>query len=146
MPQVQASKLTDNELQLSPADSGYTVKVVEGTVSPVLNGKIVTIAPEHELKISVTPILGSNSNNYGNSNAYGKFNAEGGKRNRKGANKTRKNKQEGGKRKLSGYMKFANKVRPQLMKENPGMKIPELGKKIGKMWGELSDAEKKSHA
>ncbi len=70
--------------------------------------------------------------------------AEGGKR--KGANKTRKNKQEGGKRKLSGYMKFANKVRPQLMKENPGMKIPELGKKIGKMWGELSDAEKKSHA
>ena len=72
--------------------------------------------------------------------------AEGGKRNRKGVNKTRKNKQEGGKRKLSGYMKFANKVRPQLMKENPGMKIPELGKKIGKMWGELSDAEKKSHA
>ncbi len=70
--------------------------------------------------------------------------AEGGKR--KGANKTRKNKQEGGKRKLSGYMKFANKVRPQLMKENPGMKIPELGKKIGKMWGELSDTEKKSHA
>jgi hypothetical protein len=66
----------------------------------------------------------------------------GGKR----ANKTRKNKQGGGKRKLSGYMKFANKVRPQLMKENPGMKIPELGKKIGKMWGELSDAEKKSHA
>jgi len=72
--------------------------------------------------------------------------SEGGKRNRKGANKTRKNKQEGGKRKLSGYMKFANKVRPDLMKENPGMKIPELGKKIGKMWGELSDAEKKSHA
>jgi hypothetical protein len=71
---------------------------------------------------------------------------EGGKRNRKGANKTRKNKQEGGKRKLSGYMKFANKVRPDLMKENPGMKIPELGKKIGKMWGELSETEKKSHA
>ena len=71
---------------------------------------------------------------------------EGGKRNRKGVNKTRKNKQEGGKRKLSGYMKFANKVRPDLMKENPGMKIPELGKKIGKMWGELSETEKKSHA
>ena len=67
---------------------------------------------------------------------------EGGKR----ANKTRKNKQEGGKRKLSGYMKFANKVRPDLMKENPGMKIPELGKKIGKMWGELSETEKKSYA
>jgi hypothetical protein len=51
-----------------------------------------------------------------------------------GSNKTRKNKQEGGKRKLSEYMKFANKVRPQLMKENPDMKVPELGKKIGKMW------------
>jgi hypothetical protein len=51
-----------------------------------------------------------------------------------GSNKTRKNKQEGGKRKLSEYMKFANKVRPQLMKENPGMKVPELGKRIGKMW------------
>lgn len=146
MPQVQPSKLTENELQLSPADSGYTVKVVEGTVSPVLNGKIVTIAPEHELKISVTPILGSNSNDYGNSNAYGKLNAQGGKRNRKGANKTRKNKQEGGKRKLSGYMKFANKVRPDLMKENPGMPIPKLGSAIGAKWRALSDAEKKSYA
>jgi len=137
MPPPSASKLTDNELQLAPADFGYTVKVVEGTVEPVLNGKTVTIAPEHELKISVTTQPATNSN------------AEGGgkvKKNRKEANKTRKNKQDGGKRKLSGYMKFANKVRPQLMKENPGMKIPELGKKIGKMWGELTDAEKKSHA
>ena len=72
--------------------------------------------------------------------------SSGGKRNRKEANKTRKNKKEGSKRNLTGYMKYANKVRPQIMKENPGMKIPELGKKIGKMWGELSDAEKKSHA
>ena len=70
--------------------------------------------------------------------------AEGGKR--KGANKTRKNKQEGGKRKLSGYMKFANKVRPQLMKENPGMPIPKLGSAIGAKWRALSDAEKKSYA
>ena len=71
---------------------------------------------------------------------------EGGKRNRKGANKTRKNKQEGGKRKLSGYMKFANKVRPDLMKENPGMPIPKLGSAIGAKWRALSDAEKKSYA
>ena len=69
----------------------------------------------------------------------------GGKRNRKG-NATRKNKQEGGKRKLSGYMKFANKVRPQLMKENPGMPIPKLGSAIGAKWRALSDAEKKSYA
>lgn len=71
---------------------------------------------------------------------------EGGKRNRKGDNKTRKNKQEGGKRKLSGYMKFANKVRPDLMKENPGMPIPKLGSAIGAKWRALSDAEKKSYA
>jgi hypothetical protein len=71
---------------------------------------------------------------------------EGGKRSRKGANKTRKNKQEGGKRKLSGYMKFANKVRPDLMKENPGMAIPKLGSAIGAKWRALSDAEKKSYA
>jgi len=59
-----------------------------------------------------------------------------------GAKNTRKNnirknatrKMYGGKRKLSPYMKFANKVRPQLMKENPDMKVPELGKRIGKMW------------
>lgn len=69
---------------------------------------------------------------------------EGGKRNRKGANKTRK--MEGGKRKLSGYMKFANKVRPELMKENPGMPIPKLGSAIGAKWRALSDAEKKSYA
>ena len=67
---------------------------------------------------------------------------EGGKR----ANKTRKNKQKGGKRKLSGYMKFANKVRPDLMKENPGMPIPKLGSAIGAKWRALSDAEKKSYA
>lgn len=69
---------------------------------------------------------------------------EGGKRNRKSANKTRK--MEGGKRKLSGYMKFANKVRPDLMKENPGMPIPKLGSAIGAKWRALSDAEKKSYA
>ena len=72
--------------------------------------------------------------------------SSGGKRNRKEASKTRKNKQEGGKRKLSGYMKFANKVRPQIMKENPGMPIPKLGSAIGAKWRELSDAEKKSYA
>lgn len=137
MPPPSASKLTGDQLQLAPADYGYTVKVVEGTASPVLNGKTVTIGPKHELKISVTTQPATNSN------------AEGGgkvKKNRKEASKTRKNKQEGGKRKLSGYMKFANKMRPQLMKDNPGMKVPQMGKKLGEMWGKLSDSEKKSYA
>jgi high mobility group protein B1 len=72
--------------------------------------------------------------------------SSGGKRNNKKESKNKTRKQEGGKRKLSGYMKFANKMRPQLMKENPGMKVPQMGKKLGEMWGKLSDAEKKSHA
>ena len=137
MPPPSASKLTDNELQLAPADFGYTVKVVEGTVEPVLNGKTVTIAPEHELKISVTTQPATNSN------------AEGGgkvKKNRKEANKTRKNKQEGGKKKLSGFMKFSKQERPNIMKENPGIEFTQVGKKLGEKWRALSDAEKKSYA
>ena len=70
----------------------------------------------------------------------------GGKRSNKKESKNKTRKQEGGKLKLSGYMKFANKMRPQLMKDNPGMKVPQMGKKLGEMWGKLSDAEKKSHA
>jgi hypothetical protein len=57
----------------------------------------------------------------------------------------KKKKQEGGKsRKLSGYMKFAQKVRPDLIKENPALKsdIPGIGRKIGEMWRALSADEK----
>jgi len=56
-----------------------------------------------------------------------------------------KNKQNGGKtRKLSPYMKFAQEVRPNLVKENPELKsdIPGIGRKIGEMWRALSDSEK----
>ncbi len=57
----------------------------------------------------------------------------------------KKQKQSGGKsRKLSGYMKFAQKVRPDLIKENPALKsdIPGIGRKIGEMWRALSAEEK----
>ena len=50
----------------------------------------------------------------------------------------------GGKRKLSGYMKFANKHRSEVMK--PGMKVPDIGRALGKKWRSLSEAEKKSYA
>lgn len=66
--------------------------------------------------------------------------AGGGKKAKKATN------QEGGKktRKLSSYMKFAQEVRPNLMKEHPELKsdIPGTGRKIGEMWRGLSDAEK----
>ena len=64
---------------------------------------------------------------------------------RKNRKTSRKNKtQSGGKRKLSGYMKFANKHRKDVMK--PGMKVPDIGRALGTKWRALSDAEKKSYA
>ena len=67
------------------------------------------------------------------------------RKNRKN-NVSRKNRtMSGGKRrKLSGYMKFANKHRKDVMK--PGMKVPDIGRALGKKWRSLSDAEKKSYA
>ena len=60
-------------------------------------------------------------------------------------NSNAKAKQEGGKtRKLSPYMKFAQEVRPKLLKDNPELRsnIPGIGRKIGEMWRGLSEAEK----
>lgn len=55
--------------------------------------------------------------------------------------------QSGGKkktRKLSPYMKFAQKARQDILKENPSLKsdIPGMGRAIGAKWRALSDAEK----
>lgn len=61
--------------------------------------------------------------------------------------KSRKNNtMSGGKRKLSGYMKFANKHRAEIMRSSPGMKVPDIGRALGKKWRGLSDSEKKSYA
>lgn len=61
--------------------------------------------------------------------------------------KSRKNNtMSGGKRKLSGYMKFANKNRAEIMRSNPGAAVPDIGRALGKKWRALSDAEKKSYA
>lgn len=64
-----------------------------------------------------------------------------------GGKKTKK--QEGGKktRKLSPYMKFAQKMRPELLKENPALKsdIPGMGRAIGAKWRALTEEQKKSY-
>lgn len=52
----------------------------------------------------------------------------------------------GGKRKLSGYMKFANKHRPEIMRSKPGATVPDIGRALGKKWRGLSEAEKKSYS
>jgi hypothetical protein len=62
---------------------------------------------------------------------------------RKSRRATRKG-QAGGKRGPNGYMKFANKVRPQVLKEHPELKSDVVGvaRKIGEKWRAMSAAEK----
>lgn len=44
---------------------------------------------------------------------------------------------------LSSYMRFFKKVRPEIVKANPDMKITEVAKAIGEKWRGLSEAEKR---
>ena len=46
------------------------------------------------------------------------------------------------KRGLSAYMFFCTEKRPEVMKKYPDLKFGEVGKKLGEMWKELSDAKK----
>lgn len=46
------------------------------------------------------------------------------------------------KRGLSAYMFFCTEKRPEIMKKYPDMKFGEVGKKLGEMWKNLSDAKK----
>lgn len=75
-------------------------------------------------------------------------NMAGGKKSRRNnarkANATRRKNQAGGKRGPNGYMKFANKIRPQILKEHPELKSDVVGvaRKIGEKWRAMSDAEK----
>lgn len=76
-------------------------------------------------------------------------NMAGGKKSRRNGaarknNATRRKAQTGGKRGPNGYMKFANKIRPQIIKEHPELKSDVVGvaRKIGAKWRAMSDAEK----
>ena len=51
-----------------------------------------------------------------------------------------------GTRTLSGYMKFVQSERKNVMSENPNMAFGAVGKELGKRWGALSDAQKKSYS
>jgi len=55
-------------------------------------------------------------------------------------------KSNGKKRKLNGFMKFANTRRAALMKSNPGAKIGDIGKMLGAEWRKMSDAAKQAFA
>jgi hypothetical protein len=82
-------------------------------------------------------VFGENTNNSNSNNLQ-----QGGKKKRN--NTTKKPKKAKGTRKLSGYMKFAQEVRPRILKENPALRsdIPGMGRKIGEMWRGLSANEK----
>ena len=78
-----------------------------------------------------------NNNNYNNNNNTTRVNLS------KGGKKNRTRKASGGKRALSGYMKFCRKMRPEILKANPGIEFGAVGKLLGGEWNKLSEAEKK---
>ena len=43
-------------------------------------------------------------------------------------------------------MKFVQSERKNVIKSNPNMAFGAVGKELGKRWGALSDAQKKSYA
>jgi len=61
-----------------------------------------------------------------------------------GRRKTRKaaKKVGGAKRALSGFMRFSQKMRPEVMRENPGIAFGDVGRRLGEKWRALGDAEK----
>ena len=63
---------------------------------------------------------------------------------RSNTRKTRKA-QAGGKRGPNPFMKFAAKERKNIMGQNPGMAMTDVGKELGKRWRSLSDAEKSKY-
>jgi len=60
------------------------------------------------------------------------------------ANKNTKTRKQRGGRKLNGYMKFAQKTRPEILRANPSLRsdVVSVARKIGEKWRALSPAEK----
>jgi hypothetical protein len=71
------------------------------------------------------------------------------RKNRKNGEAPTRKVQEGGKKKRSpnGYMKFAAKMRPEILKENPDMRsnVVAVARKIGEAWRKLPEAERKKY-
>eukprot|EP00123_Amoebidium_parasiticum_P011998 comp21052_c0_seq1/m.28318 comp21052_c0_seq1/g.28318 ORF comp21052_c0_seq1/g.28318 comp21052_c0_seq1/m.28318 type:complete len:106 (-) comp21052_c0_seq1:303-620(-) len=49
------------------------------------------------------------------------------------------------KRPLTAYILFCNANRNKLREQNPDMKVPEIGTKLGAMWKTLSENERKKY-
>eukprot|EP01083_Nonionella_stella_P140769 432406_1 len=63
------------------------------------------------------------------------------KSSKKGSKKAKKD-PNAPKKPLSAYMCFAKAKRPDITKKNPSLKITEVAKAIGAMWGALADKDK----
>lgn len=49
------------------------------------------------------------------------------------------------KRPMSAYFLYANKMRPQVMKDHPDATVGQIGKMLGNMWKQATDSEKAPH-
>jgi len=60
------------------------------------------------------------------------------------ANQNKKTRKQRGGRKLNGYMKFAQKTRPEILRANPSLRsdVVAVARKIGEKWRALSATEK----
>jgi len=47
---------------------------------------------------------------------------------------------------VSAFISFSNEKREEVKQENPKASFGEIGKRLGKMWQALSDAEKKNYS
>lgn len=56
--------------------------------------------------------------------------------------KAEKPKTDKPKRAPGAFMLFSKEKRPDVLAANPGIAFGDVGRKLGEMWGKLSDAEK----
>lgn len=47
---------------------------------------------------------------------------------------------------LSPYMKFCKETRATVVKENPKLTFGEVGRKMGEIWRDMSEDEKKKYS
>jgi len=60
----------------------------------------------------------------------------------KKSSKKKSSKKDKGERKVSGFFLFSSTNRPLIKAKDPELTFGEMGKKLGKLWGKLSDSEK----
>lgn len=104
--------------------------------------RTITLAPGEEVRIVCSADGETSSASAPSTNSQESL--VGGK-SRKGKKTRKANSQAGGKRGPNPFMKFAAKERKNIMSQNPGMPIPEIGKELGKRWRALSEAERSKY-